>query len=527
MTHRTASDVLPTGAGRRLPEDGARRVIVESAGPEVDGGRYPVKRVARRDGRARGRSDRGRSRRGRGSRPVSPRCGRTLAGCPAPPGGNDRLARSFVAKRSACGRSRSRVGSTHSRRGGVTRRRSRRRGRTLQSSCSSARATCRGGGSARRARRPSVAGAARGRGACRARPDARPRRAHRGGDQRSRGARDGRSTRSRERGPLRPHASHRRRAGAGALQRLVRVVSPLVRRARASTARLPTSSGWLAYVAEMGFDVLYLPPIHPIGRAFRKGKNNTLTAGPDDVGSPWAIGARRGRPQGDPSRARHARRLRAPRGDGARDSGIEVALDIAFQCSPDHPYVKEHPEWFVAAPRRHDPVRREPAEEVPGHLPVRLRVRRLASALARAARRVPLLDRAGRQRLPRRQSAHQGASLLGVVHRRGQGAPPRVDLSRRGVHAAQADVRAGEARLHAVVHVLHLAEHEGASSTSTSRELTAAPVASSFGRTSGRTRRTSCPSICRLGGRPTFIARLVLAAHARRATTASTARRSS
>lgn len=101
----------------------------------------------------------------------------------------------------------------------------------------------------------------------------------------------------------------------------------------------------LPYVAEMGFDVLYLPPIHPIGRTHRKGKNNSPVAGPDDPGSPWAIGAEEGghkavHPQ--LGTLEDFRRLLAK----ARDYGIEIALDIAFQCSPDHPYVKEHPEWF-------------------------------------------------------------------------------------------------------------------------------------------------------------------------------------
>jgi starch synthase (maltosyl-transferring) len=105
----------------------------------------------------------------------------------------------------------------------------------------------------------------------------------------------------------------------------------------------------LGYVAELGFDVLYLPPIHPIGSAFRKGKNNTLTPLPDDVGSPWAVGSRDGghtaiHPQLGGA-ADFKRFLRA-----AADRGLEVALDIAFQCSPDHPWVAEHPTWFRQRP---------------------------------------------------------------------------------------------------------------------------------------------------------------------------------
>ncbi len=105
----------------------------------------------------------------------------------------------------------------------------------------------------------------------------------------------------------------------------------------------------LDYVASMGFDVLYLPPIHPIGGSFRKGRNNSTSPTPDDPGSPWAIGSAEGghkaiHPQlGTLDDFRH---LLA----SAADHGLEVALDIAFQCAPDHPYVSEHPEWFRGRP---------------------------------------------------------------------------------------------------------------------------------------------------------------------------------
>jgi starch synthase (maltosyl-transferring) len=106
---------------------------------------------------------------------------------------------------------------------------------------------------------------------------------------------------------------------------------------------------WLPYIAGMGFDVLYLPPIHPIGRSFRKGRNNTVTAEPGDVGSPWAIGAAEGGHTAihpDLGTLEEFRRLM----QRARDAGLEIALDIAFQCSPDHPWVREHPEWFRRRP---------------------------------------------------------------------------------------------------------------------------------------------------------------------------------
>jgi starch synthase (maltosyl-transferring) len=108
-------------------------------------------------------------------------------------------------------------------------------------------------------------------------------------------------------------------------------------------------AAWVPDIAAMGFDVLYLPPIHPIGRTFRKGRNNAPEAGPDDVGSPWAIGAREGGHMSvHPALGtlEDFRRLV----DAARARGVEIALDLAYQCAPDHPYVTEHPEWFRARP---------------------------------------------------------------------------------------------------------------------------------------------------------------------------------
>jgi starch synthase (maltosyl-transferring) len=108
---------------------------------------------------------------------------------------------------------------------------------------------------------------------------------------------------------------------------------------RSAAERLPA-------IAEMGFDVVYLTPIHPIGTSFRKGPNNSMTAGPDDPGSPWAIGSAAGGHDA----------IHPDLGslddfdafvDRAAEVGMEVALDLALQCSPDHPWVREHPEWFV------------------------------------------------------------------------------------------------------------------------------------------------------------------------------------
>jgi starch synthase (maltosyl-transferring) len=115
------------------------------------------------------------------------------------------------------------------------------------------------------------------------------------------------------------------------------------------SATFKEAAARLPYVASMGFDVLYLPPIHPIGRSFRKGPNNSLTPGPNDPGSPWAIGSDEGG------------HMAVEPGLGTLDDfdrfveaaghhGLEIALDIAYQASPDHPWVREHPEWFRHRP---------------------------------------------------------------------------------------------------------------------------------------------------------------------------------
>jgi starch synthase (maltosyl-transferring) len=134
------------------------------------------------------------------------------------------------------------------------------------------------------------------------------------------------------------------------------VVDPVRARFSAWYEMFPRSFGGLRgmiealpYVERLGFDVLYLPPVHPVGVTARKGKNNALACGPGDVGSPWAIGAKEGghkalNPELGTFDDFHALV------DQARKRNMDIALDIAFQCSPDHPYVREHPEWFRSRP---------------------------------------------------------------------------------------------------------------------------------------------------------------------------------
>ena len=122
----------------------------------------------------------------------------------------------------------------------------------------------------------------------------------------------------------------------------------------------------LPRIRDMGFDVLYFPPIHPIGRINRKGRNNTLHAGPGDPGSPYAIGAAEGGHDAihpELGTLDDFRRLRERRGA----HGLELAIDFAIQCSPDHPWLAAAQGLVRLAAGRHAAIRREPAEEIRGH----------------------------------------------------------------------------------------------------------------------------------------------------------------
>ena len=111
---------------------------------------------------------------------------------------------------------------------------------------------------------------------------------------------------------------------------------------REAVSRLPE-------IADLGFDVVYLPPIHPIGRSFRKGRNNSLTAGPGDPGSPWAIGSAEGGHTAIEPGLGTLEDFEAFREEAER-LDLEIALDLAWQCSPEHPWVREHPDWFRHRP---------------------------------------------------------------------------------------------------------------------------------------------------------------------------------
>ena len=211
-----------------------------------------------------------------------------------------------------------------------------------------------------------------------------------------------------------------------------------------------------AAVADMGFDVVYLPPIHPIGRVNRKG------------------------PQQHPGRraARtSARRGRSAPAEGGHDAihpdlgtledfrafvvaahepGVEIAMDLALQCAPDHPWVSEHPEWFTTRADGTIAYAENPPKKYQDIYPLNFdndpRGHPRRDAPGGAA-----LGGAGREDLPGRQPAHQAARVLALADRRGQDGRPRRAVPGRGVHPAGDDARARQARLHPVVHVLHLA----------------------------------------------------------------------
>jgi starch synthase (maltosyl-transferring) len=118
---------------------------------------------------------------------------------------------------------------------------------------------------------------------------------------------------------------------------------------RAVHGTFTTAAKELDRVAAMGFDVVYLPPIHPVGTVHRKGRNNSVHAGPGDVGSPWAIGSADGGHDAIDPELGTLEDFDAFV-ERTRDLGMEVALDFALQCAPDHPWVAEHPEWFTVRP---------------------------------------------------------------------------------------------------------------------------------------------------------------------------------
>ena len=228
----------------------------------------------------------------------------------------------------------------------------------------------------------------------------------------------------------------------------------------------------LPYVAGPGLR-RPLPAADPPDRDDRSARARTTRRrrAPTTPACPWAIGGAGGRPHGHPPRARHARRTSTRWSTRPRRAASRSRSTSRSRPRPTTRGSREHPEWFRAAPRRHDPVRREPAEEVPGHLPVRLRVARTGAALWHALRDVFAFWIGQGVTIFRVDNPHTKAfAVLGVgASATLKARPPGGALPGRGVHAAEGDVPAGQARLQPVVHVLHVAQHEAGADASTSR----------------------------------------------------------
>ena len=189
----------------------------------------------------------------------------------------------------------------------------------------------------------------------------------------------------------------------------------------------------------------------------RKGRNNTLTAGKDDPGSPYAIGGKEGGHDAvHPELGTHGRRPQPHRHRARARDGRRARPRAQLVTRP--PVAQGPPGVVPAAPRRHAQVRREPAQALPGHLQLQLGHAGLARAVAGVARRRHPLGRRRHQVLPRRQPAHQAVPVLGVADQGGPRARPQRGLPRRGVHPPRRHAPAGEDRLHPVLHVLHLEE---------------------------------------------------------------------
>ena len=163
---------------------------------------------------------------------------------------------------------------------------------------------------------------------------------------------------------------------------------------------------WLPRLAEMGFDVLYLPPIHPIGQTCRKGPNNAVEAGPRDVGCPWAIGAAEGGHKAVDPRLGTLDDLRHLV-IAAAERGIDVALDIAFQCSPDHPYVTKHPQWFRKRPDGSIQYAENPPKKYQDIYPFDFESPDYLALWQELTEVVMFSVRTGSARVPRGQSPHE------------------------------------------------------------------------------------------------------------------------
>jgi starch synthase (maltosyl-transferring) len=217
-----------------------------------------------------------------------------------------------------------------------------------------------------------------------------------------------------------------------------------------------TAADALPRIAKMGFDVVYLPPIHPIGKVHRKGPNNTVTATPHDVGSPWAIGSDEG--------GHDAVDPRLGTIDdfddyvaAVGDQGMEVALDLALQCAPDHPWAKQHPEWFTVLPDGTIAYAENPPKKYQDIYPLNFdndpaglydEVLRVVRFWMDHGVKIFRVDN------PHTKPPNFWAWLIGEV----KNVDPDVPVG--GLHPTGSPLRPGQAGLHPVIFLLHLAHRE-------------------------------------------------------------------
>ena len=263
----------------------------------------------------------------------------------------------------------------------------------------------------------------------------------------------------------------RSRAGAATYDRKLEVVVDRVAaRYAAWYAFLPRSTGTvpgqggtfadaakrLPAIAAMGFDVAYMLPIHPIGETNRKGPNNTLNAGPNDPGSPYAIGNAHGghdalHPDLGTMEDFHAFVAKA------RELGMDVALDFAINASPDHPWVKEHPEWFHIRPDGSIRFAENPPKKYEDIYPINFNSPDWRGLWEEQKRFILFWVEHGVTMFRVDNPHTKTDGLLGVADPGSTAGAPGSHLSGRGIHTAEGDEGAGESGVQPVVHLLHVA----------------------------------------------------------------------
>ena len=215
----------------------------------------------------------------------------------------------------------------------------------------------------------------------------------------------------------------------------------------------------LPQIAGMGFDVVYFPPVHPIGFTNRKGKNNAVIAEAEDPGSPWAIGS----PEGG------HKQLHPDLGSmddferfikKAGESGLQVAMDIAFQCSPDHPYVRDHPAWFRWRPDGTVQYAENPPKRYEDIIPFDFETEDWQSLWEELKSVFLFWVEQGGLHLQGRQSPHKAVPPVGMAYPRGQEQTSRHHFPGRGLHSTEGDVPARQGRFQPVLHLFFMAQHQ-------------------------------------------------------------------